>query len=335
MIVKTFPLIRPGVFSTEFREISYDPEEVLVRPTLLSVCAADLRYYLGLRPPQVLSKKLPMILIHEAIGKIVKAPKSSELKSGTSVILLPCGCDANIDSNYQTNAFFRSSNADGFCQELISVKQTEIVPISFQEDSSSFVFAELLSVCFQGVRQINDALEQADKVAIWGDGSLGYLMTLLIKSLYPKKQVSVIGKHEDKLEKFTFVNAAETIFNRTNRKYDILIECVGGNGAQNAINEMIDSALPKATLLLTGVSEIPPSINTRAILEKGLTLRGTTRSIREDFLNSNNFLSSEKHRDLVKVLDTVRCVSHGSDDLRNAFEVARSSKFKTTIDFLP
>lgn len=335
MIVKAFPLIRPGVFSTEFREIAHREGEVLVRPDLLSICAADLRYYLGLRSASVLSKKLPMVLIHEAIGTIIKAPSNSQLKVGDSAILLPCGHNTDIDSNYQCNAFFRSSNADGFCQEIISLKQSEIVPISIQSERVSFVFSELLSVCFQGVRQIKMALSDAKQIAIWGDGSLGYLMTLLIRNLYPDKHVFTIGKHEDKLEKFTFANAVETIFSRTNRKYDVLIECVGGSGAQNAINDMIESALPKATLLLTGVSEIPPAVNTRSILEKGLTLRGTTRSIREDFLLANDFLKSAKNRSLVNMLDTVHCKVHNSLDLRSAFEAAKSSKFKTTIEFLP
>lgn len=335
MIVKSFPLLRPNVFADEFRELNLSNNDVLVRPRLLSICAADLRYYLGLRPASILAKKLPMILIHEAIGTIIEAPANSELKVGDSAILLPCGCGANFGSNYQDKAFFRSSNADGFCQELLSLKSEEIVPLSNQKDKEPFVFSELLSVCFQGLRQIKNEVSEANSIAVWGDGSLGYLMTLLLKSLYPKKHISAIGKHEDKLEKFTFANEVETIFSRTNRKYDVLIECVGGNGAQIAINEMIDSSFPNATLLLTGVSEVPPAINTRKILEKGLTLRGTTRSIREDFILANNFLKSDKNRELIKVIDTKRCNVHTSIDLRNAFEEAKFSKFKTTIDFLP
>ena len=211
----------------------------------------------------------------------------------------------------------------------------EIVLLSNQFDSEPFVFSELLSVCFQGLRQIKDEVSTTKCVGVWGDGSLGYLMSLLIKSLYPEKHVSVIGKHEDKLEKFAFANEVETIFSRSNRKYDVLVECVGGNGAQIAINDMIDYSFPNATLLLTGVSEVSPTINTRKILEKGLTLRGTTRSIREDFILANNFLKSDKNRRLVKVLDTKRCDVHTSIDLRNAFEEAKFSKFKTTINFLP
>lgn len=59
-----------------------------------------------MRPASVLAKKLPMILIHEAIGTIVKAPVDSEIKVGDSAILLPCGCGAKQGTNYQDKAFF-------------------------------------------------------------------------------------------------------------------------------------------------------------------------------------------------------------------------------------
>ncbi len=335
MIVKSFPLIRPGVFAPEFRQLHYDSDKVLVRPTRLSICAADLRYYLGIRSAAVLAQKLPMVLVHEAIGTILRVPAGSSLKVGDTVILLPCGSNASIGSNYLPGAFFRSSNADGFCQECLTLAQQEVVSISCQGDKEPYVFAELLSVCFQSLRQIYKELEDSKHVAIWGDGSLGYLMSLLVKSKFPSKQVTVIGKHEEKLEKIVFANEVETIFSRSQRKYDLLIECVGGNGAQNAINDMIDSSLPNATLLLTGVSEIPPSINTRQILEKGLSLRGTTRSVQEDFVLANQFLNNEKIRKIVNVLDTKRCSVSNEKDLKMAFDLSKNSLFKTTIDFNP
>lgn len=334
MIITTFPLIRPGVFATDFRLLDTAPSKVLVKPDFLSICAADLRYYLGLRPGNILNKKLPMVLIHEAIGTVVSCP-NNEYAVGSKVILLPCGSRATVDSNYALNALFRSSNADGFCQELVSLDSNEIIEISRQEDALPFVFSELLSVCFQAIRQIHLELDKAKSIAIWGDGSLGYLFALILSEEYPDKSITVVGKHEDKLEKFTFADHIETIFNRSNISFDLLIECVGGNGAQNAISDMISSANPKGTILLTGVSENPPAINTRAILEKGLTLRGTTRSIRDDFLKANRFLANDFNRLRVSQLLSDLISVHNENDLKSAFENARSSHFKTVMTFAP
>lgn len=334
MIVKSFPLIRPGVFATDFRLLDTDPTKILVRPDYLSICAADLRYYLGLRPGNILNKKLPMVLIHEAIGTVVSSSNDKHAV-GSKVILLPCGNHATLDSNYTLNAFFRSSNADGFCQELVSLDNSEVIEISRQDDTLPFVFTELLSVCFQAIRQINLELDKANSIAIWGDGSLGYLFALVLSEEFPDKSVTVVGKHEDKLEKFTFANHVETIFNRSNSYFDLLIECVGGNGAQNAIADMINSSNPKGTILLTGVSENPPSINTRSILEKGLTLKGTTRSVRDDFVKANHFLLSDSNRSRVAQLLSDLIAVHNENDLKGAFENARSSYFKTVIAFAP
>lgn len=334
MIVKTFPLIRPGVFSTQFEELKTTSESIIVRPDLLSICAADQRYYFGLRPGVVLQKKLPMVLIHEAIGTVIHS-SSPDLKKGDRVILLPCGVGADVNSNYEVGAFFRSSNAPGFCQELVSLNKSEVVKISDDSESDSYVFTELLSVCFQALRQVKSEVVAACNIAIWGDGSLGYLMSYLIKSLYPEKKLVSIGKHEEKLSHFSFSDQIETVFARSTQSYDLLIECVGGSGAQNAIQEMIDAALPRATILLTGVSESPPMINTRSILEKGLVLKGTTRSIREDFVCAERFLLNPKNKQLLRVLESERVRVKDANDLKVAFESSKSSLFKTVIEFVP
>lgn len=334
MIVKTFPLIRPGVFATEFKEVHYHSDNVLVMPTLLSVCAADQRYYFGRRPSNILQKKLPMILIHEAIGIVVDS-YNSNFRKGDIVVLLPCGKNSVVDSNYAKEAFFRSSNAPGFCQELISLHSSEIVKIPNVEGGDSFVFTELLSVCFQALRQVSAEIQKSNTVGVWGDGSLGFLMAYLIKKLYPDKYLICVGKHEDKLNFFSFANGVETIFARSNTTLDLLIECVGGNGAQTAINEMIISANPKATILLTGVSENSPIINTRSILEKGLILKGTTRSIRNDFISAVKFISDTENRNIISCLESQRIGVRDAYDLKKAFELSQQSQFKTLITFRP
>ena len=49
-------------------------DKVIVRPTHLSICNADQRYYQGTRSKEVLAKKLPMALIHDFTADSVVAP---------------------------------------------------------------------------------------------------------------------------------------------------------------------------------------------------------------------------------------------------------------------
>ena len=299
---------------------------ILVRPEYLSICAADMRYYLGVRPKKVLDKKLPMVLIHEAIGKIVH-DTSGRYESGTKVVLLPCGKNSLINSNYESNAYFRSSNADGFCQEIINLDESEFVVIPSGTHYKEYVFSEMLSVCFQGIGRVKDILDSSKSVGVWGDGTLSFLMTLLLKKKFPH----VIGKHNDKLEKFTLADNIETIFDRKERNFDLCIECVGGSGAESALADIIDSSKPMATVLLTGVSEQPPRMATRLILEKGLTLVGTTRSVRDDFVSAVRFIRDEDIFNYLSDLISSQVVVSTVEDVTKAFKNDVSSTFKTVL----
>ena len=68
-------------------------------------------------------------------------------------------------------------------------------------------------------------------------------------------------------------------------------ECVGSSASQTAIEQIIDLINPQGTVNLFGVSEYPVPINTRMILEKGLTVQGNSRSEREDFIGVVRLLS--------------------------------------------
>ena len=64
---------------------------------------------------------------------------------------------------------------------------------------------------------------------------------------------------------------------------DHAFECVGGTGAPAAINQIIDQIRPGGTISIMGVTEELAPVNTRMILEKGLTVRGSSRSGRKDY----------------------------------------------------
>ena len=69
MINSVYRLVAPGVFEENFKQININ-DKVIVRPIYLSICQADQRYYQGIRDYSILKEKLPMALIHEAMGKL-------------------------------------------------------------------------------------------------------------------------------------------------------------------------------------------------------------------------------------------------------------------------
>lgn len=64
-------------------------------------------------------------------------------------------------------------------------------------------------------------------------------------------------------------------------------ECCGGEGSANAIDDIIRYIRPQGVVMLMGVSENKVAVNTRNVLEKGLTLIGCSRSGRADFARAD------------------------------------------------
>ncbi len=334
MIKQVVRLIRPGLFLPCFAVETPDDEKLVVRPRYLSICAADQRYFQGNRPPEVLQKKLPLALFHECLGEVLKDP-GGMLQAGTLCVLLPGGLSSTgDDSNYEKGAFFRSSNTDGFCQEIMCLDRRELIPVS-GENSWMYVFSELMSVCCQALRKLEDTVRipESIRVGIWGDGSLAYMLALTLSHLRPSWEISVYGKHDDKLINFSFAKQRINIADKSHSEpVDIAFECVGGEGAQSAIAHAIQLIEPKGTIVLMGVSENPVSLPTRTILEKGLSVIGSSRSTKKDFLKAISLISrKEVQNSLLKIISASVTVKN-SQELIDIFYEDKISPYKTVID---
>lgn len=334
MIRRIFKLVRPGLFLPVFEEVDFCQEYILVKPTILSICAADQRYFNGNRPKEVLEKKLPLALIHEGIGEVLFDP-SKEFVPGQQVVLLPNGGTNSTDSLYGNNPYFRSSTADGFTQELLTLSKKEIIPFQ-NKNTKYFVFSELLSVCFHAIGKVTPAIKQKTKsIGVWGDGIVGYLLSYCLKKEFPNAKIIVFGRHDEKLQLFSHADRTEIASDSLCEDYpetvDLLFECVGGGKSEDALRQMISLASPQAFICLTGVSEQSVRINTRKILEKGISLIGSSRSTRSDFEKALSFLDkSDEFSWLDKVISSERTIISG-DDLWNAFREENSLPFKMLL----
>ena len=158
-------------------------------------------------------------------------------------------------------------------------------------------FTEIVSVSFHAIdRFMKNAHSRRNAIGVWGDGNVGYITALLLKSLYPEIKVYVMGVNESKLHDFTFVDGTYLV-NEIPEDFqmDHAFECVGGNGAHKAINQIIDFINPEGTIGILGVSEDFAPINTRMVLEKGLKIVGSSRSGREDFIRLVELYRKKPH----------------------------------------
>lgn len=325
MLNAVYRLVEPRRFEVEFNDIDLNEDNVIVRPTHLSICNADQRYYQGKRAPEVLAKKLPMALIHEGIGVVVRDPKG-DFAPGQSVVMIPntpVEEDEIIGENYLRSSKFRASGFDGFMQDNVALSRDRVVALPEGINKEVAAFTEFTSVCYHAIDRFEAiAHSRRERIGIWGDGNLAYIIALILKYRMPEAKLCVFGKHNEKLETFSFVDETYNIKEiPSDVKIDHAFECVGGPGAPSAINQIIDYIAPEGTVSILGVTEELAPINTRMILEKGLRVFGSSRSARKDFENTVQMYID--HPEMVEYLEyLVGAVVEVSDtkDFATAFE---------------
>ena len=206
MLHRIFRLTDIKYIETITEDLEYGQDIVIVRPTYLSICAADQRYFFGKRKKAIMQKKLPLALIHEAVGVVVQ-DKSGTLARGTRVAMVPNISPAEhtiVKDNYSRDSKFCSSSADGFMQDLVAVPGDRLIPLPEGMDEKAFVFTEPLSVAFNAVEAFQRvAVTPKTALGIWGDGSIGFLLALVLRHMYPDSKIYVFGHNRKKLQRFS------------------------------------------------------------------------------------------------------------------------------------
>ncbi|UXR71997.1 MULTISPECIES: alcohol dehydrogenase catalytic domain-containing protein [unclassified Staphylococcus] len=341
MINQVYQLVSPRQFEVTYNNEDINSNKVIVRPLYLSICAADQRYYTGSRAEDVLKKKLPMSLIHEAVGEVVYDSQGM-YDVGTKVIMVPntpTKTDEIIAENYLPTSKFRSSGYDGFMQDYVFMDHDRVVEIDKSiSDLSTIAYSELVTVSWHALQRFEKKSHaNKNRFAIWGDGNLGYITAILLRKKYPDAEIYVFGKTDYKLRHFSFVTKTFHIYNiPDDLTFDHAFECVGGKGSQSAVEQIIDHISPEGTISLLGVTEYPIEVNTRLVLEKGLTMYGSSRSGAQDFREVAQFYKDNP--DVVEKLSLLK----GNEfevktinDVIQAFESDLSTSWgKTTLKWV-
>ncbi len=335
MISCTYQLVHPRTFSVQYKDVNLS-QGVIVKPRYMALCHADQRYYLGQRDAAVLRKKLPMALIHECCGEVIY-DKSGTFKVGQKVVMIP-----NVPGlvregeyeNYAKGAKFLSSGCDGFMQEFIAMPSDRLVPF---EDVPLQVAAicEFVSVGMHAVSRFDlSAHQYRDTIAVWGDGSLAYVVACILKNTYKNAKIIVVGKSRTKLSYFSFVD--ETYLTDElpeNVRIDHAFECVGSRGSFYAIDDIIRHINPQGSVMLLGVSEDKVAINTRDVLEKGLTLIGCSRSGRPDFEKAVEFLQNKNFQRRLSAIVYEAAPVGSIADIHRVFAEDAGTMFKTVFEW--
>ncbi len=335
MINYIYQLVNPQFISVKYEDADIS-DNVLVRPRYMSICRADQRYYLGNRDLKTLAQKLPMALIHECCGEVL-SDKTGTFKQGERVVLIPNipGYEREgIYENYQEGSRFLSSGYDGFMSEFVTLPPDRLVSVQGIPYQTA-TMCEMLSVAVHAVSRLDKAAHKyRDTIGVWGDGSIAFVIACALKVKMPKSRIIVFGKNARKLSRFSFVAETHLTYNiPADLKVDHAFECAGGEGCYDAIHDIIEHIRPQGTVGLLGVSENYVSIDTRQVLEKGLTLIGNSRSGREEFLEAAKMMESQKIRrrlgSIIYEDEPVKSI----DDIHRVFATDLNTPFKTVFEW--
>ncbi|QDW97260.1 dehydrogenase [Staphylococcus warneri] len=338
---KAYRLIQPGEFEYTTINHEFRDGDVIVNPSKASVCHADLRYYTGNRRKEALDKKLPMALFHEGIGTIEDS-KHPDYQKGDKLVIVP-----NIPSrlragefeetdlldNYDENAVFMGSGYDGICQDRMVVPGDNIVKIPDTLDEDVALLAELCSVSLFPINQLKEiTTKSSPQVAVFGDDPVGYLAATALHYIYgiEKENLIVFGAIEEKLQSFENFATTHLVFDydfNSHKGVHTVFECCGGKFSESAINQAIDLIDRQGQIVLMGVTEDLVGINTRDVLEKGLTLSGSSRSTKHEFEQLiASFENEDYQQALKKLIPDDYYDIYSTEDLKKAMDDTAAHK---------
>lgn len=336
MINRVYQLIRPHYFSVKYEDVEMEQEDtVVVRPNYIALCHADQRYFQGTRPPKILQKKLPMALIHECCG-IVVSDASGTYKPGDKVVMIPNQPPKEFEEgtefyeNYVKGGYFRSSGHDGFMREFVTIPKNRVVKYE-TIPSNVAAITEFVSVGIHGITRMKQvAHSRRDRIVVWGSGSLAYVVATLAKEKFPNSTIIVVGKNHDKLRLFSFADEVYDVSEiEDDFTFDHAFECVGGTGTQEAYRDIIKHIRPQGAVVMMGVSEFEVPLNTRDILEKGLTWVGSSRSGREDFEGAVQMMERPQVHSRLNLIIHESNKIQDIQDIYHFFEEDTVTPFKT------
>ncbi|MBI4214476.1 zinc-binding dehydrogenase [archaeon] len=340
---KSFAITAPRRLVEQTRKVQLRKDEVLLEPLLTGICSADLRYYTGERPAEVLKRAYPLVPLHECIA--------SDAKTGELVIPIPnipCyvhdlrhpprsrACAAckpgGIGENYCERAKFCSSNADGFCQSVFAHPTACLIPLTSGVPLELAALTEFFSVATHAAEAAGLTQTLGMRTAVIGDGPLGFVQSLVSSELgIDHKNNFLIGIDDSKLVRAkgfaTTINAASGSEEEP-RGVDLAFECVGGKNHTAALNTAINMLRPGGTLVVLGLSDPPQPVYFRPIMKKHITILGVMRSCKPHFEKTLDMMRSSKFQK-----KACKLVSSIEKDVPTAFEKATHSNGKVLIDW--
>ncbi|GAB4468914.1 MAG: zinc-dependent alcohol dehydrogenase family protein [Anaerolineales bacterium] len=204
-------------------------KQILIQVESCGVCHTEIDEIEGRAAPPL----LPMIPGHQVVGKVVERGKESRRfqrgeRVGVAWIFEACGeCDYCLRGEENLCPNFRASGRDahGGYAEYMVVNENFAYPIP--EELSAFEAAPLLCAGAIGYRSLRlSNLENRMRLGLAGFGASAHLVLMMVKAMYPNREVYVFSRSEGEREFAKQLGAvwAGAIEERSPQKLDAIID---------------------------------------------------------------------------------------------------------------
>ncbi|WP_409310500.1 L-idonate 5-dehydrogenase [Pectobacterium sp. B1J-3] len=279
----------------ESRELTYTEDDVVVKVECGGICGSDIHYYQEGHAGLSIIKH-PMVIGHEFVGRIHKAPASSTLKVGQKVAVnpsQPCNsCSFCLDGKqnecssmrFMGSAQFNPHVHGGFAQFVV-VSEQQCYPYNEQVPSQIMALAEPTAVVIHSVNVAGNLVGK--KVLVIGAGPIGALTIAAVKASGATEIVA--SDISERCRNVALEMGADvaidprdeaSIKEYTNNKgyFDVTFEV---SGAPAAIEFSVLATRPTGTVVQVGMGPSPISYPVAQMLVKELSWKGSFRFINE------------------------------------------------------
>lgn len=240
-------------------------KESLVKILLCAVCNTDKEVRKGYRPD------FRGVLGHEFVGEVVESSDESLVgKKVVGELNAACGeciyCKTGRPSHCNERRVLGMKNKDGAFAEYMTIDTNLLHVVPEELPTEIAIFTEPLAAAFEILTQVH--VSPSKNAAVLGDGRLALFVAQVLAQT--GIDLTVIGKHEEKLE--LFKSFAKVTTEGEQEGYEYVAECTG---SPSGLQKALELVRKKGTVILKSTYAGTIDVNMSMVVVNEISIVGS------------------------------------------------------------
>lgn len=240
-------------------------KESLVKILLCAVCNTDKEVRRGYRPD------FRGVMGHEFVGEVIESSDKSLVgKRVVGELNATCGecvyCKTGRPTHCNERRVLGMKNKDGAFAEYMTIDTNLLHVVPEELPTEIAIFTEPLAAAFEILTQIHVSPDK--NAAVLGDGRLALFVAQVLAQT--GIDLTVIGKHEEKLE--LFKSFAKVTTEGELEGYEYVAECTG---SPSGLQKALDLVRKKGTIILKSTYAGTVDVNMSMVVVNEISIVGS------------------------------------------------------------